>query len=302
MKKVYYYKDELNDDFAGAKIEAKPLVGFKYGKHNFLWNVCAFIAYRLIATPVAKLFNLLVYGEKIKNAKVLKGYKKDGFYLYGNHTMSMGDAFTPSMISFPKKAYILVGPQAVETPAMGTIVPMMGGVPVANTITGLKEFTAEVNRLSAEGKAVVIYPEAHIWPYYTGIRPFKDTSFRYAAENLKPVFCFTKTFHKRLIGSLPRIETYVDGPFLPDESLPVKQRAKKLRNEVYETMTERSKLSDYAFIEYVKVHSEVDFIPEKVSENALKRSSAFDERNVSAEPPVSADECETQCERTENNI
>ena len=67
-------------------------------------------------------------------------------------------------------------------------------------------------------------------------------------------------------------------------------------------MTERSKLSDYAFIEYVKVHSEVDFIPEKVSENALKRSSAFDEQNVSAEPPVSADECETQCERTENNI
>ena len=41
---------------------------------------------------------------------------------------------------------------------------------------------------------ITIYPEAHIWPYYTKIRPFRDVSFRYPIQYKKPTFCMTNTY------------------------------------------------------------------------------------------------------------
>jgi hypothetical protein len=46
--------------------------------------------------------------------------------------------------------------------------------------------------------------------------------------------------------------TYVDGPFYPDETLPLAQQKKKLRDDIFEKMTERSKLSCVTWIEYRK--------------------------------------------------
>ena len=45
---------------------------------------------------------------------------------------------------------------------------------------------------------------------------------------------------------------YVDGPFYPDMELPLKERQKKLRDQVYDAMCERAKLSDCDYIRYVK--------------------------------------------------
>jgi hypothetical protein len=67
-----------------------------------------------------------------------------------------------------------------------------------------------------------------------------------------PAFCFTNTYQKKRFSKHPRIVTYVDGPFYPDETLPLAQQKKKLRDEIYETMTERSKLSTVQWIEYRK--------------------------------------------------
>ena len=55
-----------------------------------------------------------------------------------------------------------------------------------------------------------------------------------------------------LVKGKIRITTYVDGPFIPDLSLSKTERRIKLRDEVYNKMKERSKLSDYSLYEYVK--------------------------------------------------
>lgn len=68
----------------------------------------------------------------------------------------------------------------------------------------------------------MIYPEAHIWPFYTGIRPFPDTSFRYPVQQKLPVFCLTNTYQRRGKSHIPQIVTYLDGPFYPDAELPAK--------------------------------------------------------------------------------
>ena len=98
----------------------------------------------------------------------------------------------------------------------------------------------------------MIYPEAHIWPFYTKIRPFADSSFRYPIQYGCPVFCFTNTYQKRRFSKTPRIVTYVDGPFFPNENLDRKEKQADLRNRVYEAMCERSKMNNVELIKYVK--------------------------------------------------
>ena len=68
-----------------------------------------------------------------------------------------------------------------------------------------------------------------------------------------PVFAFTNTYQKRRFSKKPRIVTYIDGPFYPDETLPFSLRRKDLRDRVHGAMCERAALSDTVWIEYKKM-------------------------------------------------
>ena len=116
----------------------------------------------------------------------------------------------------------------------------------------MKSFLSAVGKRASGKNCVVIYPEAHVWPYYTGIRPFEDTSLRFPCELDKPAFAMTVTYQKRRFGSRPKATIYLDGPFYPDKSLSLKQRRAELCNQVRSAMEERSKLSTYEYIRYVK--------------------------------------------------
>ena len=43
-KQVYYYKDELNDEFSGAEITPRIInENYKYIHKNPLWDFCSFL-------------------------------------------------------------------------------------------------------------------------------------------------------------------------------------------------------------------------------------------------------------------
>ena len=119
----------------------------------------------------------------------------------------------------------------------------------------MKNFLDTIEEKINKKYAITIYPEAHIWPYYTKIRPFKSVSFKYPVELDKPVFCMTNTYQKRgKNGDKVKIVSYIDGPFYADKSIQnLKQQKEELRNRVYECMVERSKKSNIEVITYVKV-------------------------------------------------
>lgn len=251
MKKINYYDDELNDDFATTKIEKETLKGYKYN-HGIVWRIAAFIIYYIIALPLTRLYNVLIHGEVVKNAKVMRGHRKNGCFIYANHVMTAADAFTPSGVTFPKKAYIIVGAAAVSIPIVKEFVAILGGVPISTDFSGMKAFNEKIKSLAERKKCVYIYPEKHIWPYYTDIRPFESVSFSYPAIYDKPCFAVTRVFKKRLFLKRPRVVTYVDGPFFPNNDLPLTKRKKDLRDRVYSAMKGRSILSDCKYIEYIK--------------------------------------------------
>ena len=105
-----------------------------------------------------------------------------------------------------------------------------------------------------QGHPVIIYPEAHVWPYYTQIRPFEKTSFRFPAELNKPVYVMTTTYtHRHFLKNIikrPKVNVYIDGPFYPDTGAGIKDNQKMLHDRVYEVMKSRSHLSDYEYIRY----------------------------------------------------
>ena len=250
--KTYFYSDELNDDFAFAYVKKQKQIedNYRYISHNIFFMILEFFVYRIIMTLIA-IFSCLHKRVKIKNRKIVR--KAHGkYFLFGNHTQIPDDAYIPNLIGFPRKSFIIVNPDAVSFKGFEWFVKMSGSLPVPSKISGLKNFMNAIERRIDHHHPIVVYPEAHIWPYYTKIRPFKSTAFRYPIKYDVPAYCFTTTYQKRKFSKKPKITVYVDGPFYPKQDLHGKEQEIELRNQVYNCMVERSKNSTYEYYKYYK--------------------------------------------------
>lgn len=253
LTRTIYYTDELNDEFAGDTIAARKIGGGWVYVRNSPWKkFTRFFWYRLLAFPPAKLWMLLHFHHKIVNRRVFRQIGRTGFFMYGNHTHNLCDALIPTLISVPKDVFVIVHPNNVSMPVLGRLTPSLGAIPLPDDRASAKNFLACIGTRIREGKCVTIYPEAHIWPYYTKIRPFTSASFRYPVQYGVPVVCFTNTYQRRGRSETPRIVTYVDGPFYPDRNLSAAGQREALRDQCYAAMTERAKNSNVEVIRYVK--------------------------------------------------
>lgn len=248
-KEIRYYSDEVRDDFAGTKINVQPLPkGFKFHSMNPLVVIRRFIVYRIIATPVVHIYMKLIRGVKYVNKKCLKGYKNQGAFIYGNHTTFVCDAFNPTVLAFPRPAKTMVSEDSTSIKGLRWLLMDAGALPIPSGLHLMPDFNREIERAIAKKSWIAIYPEAHIWPYYTGVRNFPAVSFRYPVKLGAPVFSYTLCYTKRKFFKKPKITVYVDGPFFADKSLPLKQAQQKLRDEVYAAMKARAdKHSDYEY-------------------------------------------------------
>lgn len=256
-REVIYYQDELNDEFSTAVITPRTIdSSYVYDRRGPIRAFTRFFWYRIVATPIAFLYVKLSLHQRTVGREKLKPFRKTGIYMFGNHTQAVGDPFTPNVFCFPKNVSFIVHANNVSMPVLGRINPSLGAIPLPDTRDAYRAFTECVNGRIEKKHAVVIYPEAHIWPYYTKIRPFPDGSFGYPAKSGTPVFCFVNTYQKRGNFKKPKTVTYIDGPFYPDMDLPITKRRKKLRDEVYEQMCKRAELSNAEVIRYIKKEAE----------------------------------------------
>ena len=217
-EKIIYYKDELNEEFSTAKIEPRKIdENYKYIHKNIIWNTCAFLVQNVLSIPIKYLYAKIKFRVKYIGKEKLKPYKKQGYFIYGNHTQAFADTF------------------------------------LISNIKGMKNFLEAVEKRIKQGHSITIFPEAHIWPYYTKIRPFKSVSFKYPIQLKTPSFCVTNTYQSYgKNNDKVKIVSYIDGPFFPDEGLTLKEQQENLRNKIYNQMVERSKNSNIEVIKYEK--------------------------------------------------
>ena len=213
--------------------------------------MCSWIVY-VFAYIVSWFYCKFGLHIKIENRKILNKYKKQGYFLYGNHTQPIGDVFTPAHVCRNKRIYVLASQANLGVAGVGKILPMLGALPIPDNIKQMSMLYEAINKRIEQKRCVVIYPEAHVWPYYTEVRPFPKTAFKFPINTNSPSFVMTTTYYKRKIGKKPGIKVYVDGPFFPESTLSKKEKEKNLCKQIYECMVKRSKNSNYKYIKYIK--------------------------------------------------
>ena len=254
MNKIIYYEDELNDEFSKSSIEPRIIdEKYKYVHKNPLWNLCSFVLQNILSVPIKILYAKIKFRIKYIGKEKIKPYKNEGYFIYGNHTQPFADTFIPSIPMYPKRNFLIVNPVNISLKGTGTLVEMLGAMPIPSNKSAMKNFLEAIKQKTNKGYAITIYPEAHIWPYYTKIRPFKDVSFKYPVQLEKPAFCITNTYQSYGKNNKKiKIVSYIDGPFFPNKELTLKEQQKELRNKIYNCMDERSKNSNIEHIKYIK--------------------------------------------------
>lgn len=259
--RVKFYTDETKDDFQKTKTSLSVTVdgNYDYLPNSFVFRFFSFIFYYFIAIPILSLVSLFVFPFHTKGRKNLRKLKKQGYFIYANHTHFKDSWMAPiSLVPF-RKVYIVCNKDAIQIPVIDKLVKAAGGLPVADTIAGLKNMNQAIKQVIEKNKVVMIYPEAHIWYFYTKIRPFPVTSFKFAAQSNVPAVpvavCYKK---KKLFGEKrkPKTVVYIGEPIYPKAELSEKENAIYLRDQVFAYIQQTiEKESTYSYYQYIKTET-----------------------------------------------
>ncbi|MCR5348221.1 MAG: 1-acyl-sn-glycerol-3-phosphate acyltransferase [Bacilli bacterium] len=258
-KKTYYYFDALADDFAGTKITRKTLPeSFKYAHKDILSRFFSWFLYWVFAIPILYLAIKLLYGIRIRGKKNLRHTRRKAMFFYTNHTQIIDAMLIQLYVSGPRRCYIVADQDATSIPGIRYLVQLLGAIPVPETPKQHTDFVECIRHRVKQKRAISIFPEAHIWPYYTHIRPFSDASFVYPAELNVPACPVCVTYRRRKFrkSAPPVMTVHIGKPVYPDLTLSIPERKKKMRDEVYIFMRDMSAdcVND-EYIRYVKVDS-----------------------------------------------
>lgn len=245
QRKIRYYT-AYTDDFVETRDQDHKV------PIHYPWIPNAFLSGLIygLAIVFSSVYLPLFLHVRYKNSKILRAGQKTGAFIYCNHTQPFGDVFLPALPAFPGRIYTVVSPANLGIPVIGKLLPYLGALPIPDSISGLKQFTTVMERRLAKKRYITIFPEAHVWEYYTGIRPFSESAFKYPVKFDKPVYCMTVTYQKRRFGKRPATVVYVDGPFYADKNTSPRQQATQLRDQVYDRMRSRSRNSNCDYIQY----------------------------------------------------
>lgn len=245
-KKVFYYQN-LTDDLVKSEQQDFSLPeNYQILKHNTASKI-----FRTLAAGFAYLYTYGILRVKVQGKEKLQPYKNKAYFVYANHTRPVNDAFMPLTLLGVQHYYALASQSNWGIPFIGKYLLPYGGLPVGKNIKESIKLLKAVKNVVKENGHIVIYPEAHVWPYYTKIRPFDDTSMNFPVSLETPSFVMTTTYqksrHKR-----PKIVVYIDGPFFAKEGLPKKAKQEQLHKEIFDQMTKRSKSSKQNYYQYYK--------------------------------------------------
>lgn len=247
-EKVRFYSG-FDEDFSETANQAFTLPeGYRFVRTDLGSRLLSGLIYGA-ALAFSAVYCRLVLHMRVKGRACLRG-ARSGFYIYGNHTQPFGDVFIPALCAFPRRIYTVVSPANYGIPVIGKLLPFLGALPLISSVHGYRELLRAMERRLDAGHPIVLYPEAHVWEYYTGIRPFPEAAFGYPVKFDKLVFAMTTTYQKSKLFRRPRMTVWLDGPFV-GEGETAKQKAASLHDTVYHTMLKRSKSSNCAYIRYL---------------------------------------------------
>lgn len=255
-ERIFYYESEKDDpiktDEQEKKIEVGLPKGYEFIPKNIFVKIYSAILFRIFWI-FGQWYERKYWQAKFYGREKLKKANGKGYIIYANHTNPFHDVFGPA-VATNRRIFTIISPVNLKIPGIGKILPYIGGLPLGKSKTEKQAFNDAVDKRLNQKKCLVIYPEAHVWPYATKIRKFPagDKSFKYAVRNNLPIYTMTTTYHKRKEknNEIPRIDVYIDGPFWPDKEKSEDENRAELSQKAYESMIKWSKKNSYEYFQY----------------------------------------------------
>lgn len=248
MKKIYYYEDFDSDVVTSKNQDFELKKNYKWVHKNIFYKICSYLLYYVFLI-VSFIYVKLILQVKIVNKDILRN--KKNYFLFINHTQEVGDAFIPALITLPKRPYFIVNKANLGIPFLGKILPMLGAIVIPYDIHDFKYFKEAINYYG-KNHPIVVYPEGHVWPYYTKIRPFKRGAFQLALDTNSDIYSATVTYQKRKFLKKPRIVIYIDNGYFVNNELSKKEKINDIIDQVSNKMKDKSNKSNIEFVTYKK--------------------------------------------------
>ncbi len=255
--RTIYWKDEIKDDFDEVGLSRPPVPeNYKYKRTNPINNFFSGILYHGIAKPVFGLY-CFFKGIRVKGKRNLKQLHGGGAFIFSNH-VAITDVFKYQAYVFfwRRRVNILGYSDSLSMPFVRNLTRALGYLPLPlnGDIRNMVALMDSMKFYIEKKQFVLIYPEAHIWPYYTKIRNFHSGSFNYPARLEAPILPIVTTWRKPKIGKKPKQTLYILDPIFPDPNKTTSENKEYLYHATLEAMKKCSEsVPQYEYIKYIKV-------------------------------------------------
>lgn len=182
------------------------------------------------------------YNLKVIGKENIKLVRHKGVIVTINHVHNFDNLLVGTRILHHRKCYFITLKDNINMPFVGFLLKTMGGIPIPTSVRALKPFDACIAELMRKKKAVLICPEASLWPYYRGVREFKKGAFRFAVKNNAPILPIVVSFRRKLrkkqfkrgkVKLKYYFTVHVGKPMQADPNLDKRNQVTELTNRTY---------------------------------------------------------------------
>lgn len=249
-----YYSDDINVDFQTTGGAKRPKLdeNYEYIRKKPLEIFFSWILYWLIAHPILALV-CIFSGITFKDKKNLKELKNKGYFIYSNHISNFDMIMINAYLIWNKRVNILGFTDVLAIPFARKLAKPLGYIPLGDSIKTQKNMMDCFDYYIKKKQAILIFPEAHVWPYYTKIRDFPAGSFHYPAKCNAPVVPIVSIMKKRIFKNMkPKIKLVVGKPIYPNRNKSLRENKIYLHEECLKQMKEiSSSYKQYEYYEYI---------------------------------------------------
>jgi 1-acyl-sn-glycerol-3-phosphate acyltransferase len=141
--------------------------------------------------PLAQTLNWLLYSTAYKNLRKLRGFPRA--ILVSNHTTFLDPVLISGAV-LPRRTWQTLLEATVESPVLGTLTRLLGGIPLPRGGQGLKKLRDSAETIFRYRRFLHFYPEGECFLYNQRIAEFKPGAFWIAAELDIPVIPLVTVF------------------------------------------------------------------------------------------------------------
>ncbi len=177
------------------------------------------------------------FGAKVVGRENLKAVKGKGALCVCNHINFLDTLFVRHAVGYFRSFHTMT--ERNNKGGFGGHVIRHGGMlPFSANYTATKNLIKEMQRLLGKGKIINFYAEKAMWINYPKPRPMKEGVFTYAVKFGVPVVPLFCTFKRSKKGHIRKLRIHILPAIMPDEGLPKKERAEKMRARAEESWKE----------------------------------------------------------------